>query len=76
MLGGTQGGDTGVMGGRDARAQEMPCTRWEVKEAPGSLRRGSEGPIAQQEEAGWEPFAVASDGAGTATPILRRCTAR
>ena len=66
--------DTGVLGGRDARAQEMPCTRWEVRyQEP--LRGGPTQTIvvdtAQPVEPGWEPFA--STGG---LLIARRCVAR
>ena len=76
--GGAQGGDTGVMGGRDARAQEMPCTQWQV----GQYRETRE-PVPGQPgtytvgfriEAGWEPFA--SGGVGETYVLARRCTAR
>jgi len=59
--------DTGILGGRDARAQEMPCTRWEVKFGPLISSIGE----VQQVEAGWEPI-----GASTSAPVLRGCVAR
>ncbi|MDB4929436.1 MAG: hypothetical protein JWM10_1920 [Myxococcaceae bacterium] len=67
--GGAQGGDTGVMGGRDARAQEMPCTQWEVQRV--QFGGGDSTMIA----AGWEPFGVVYVGATGASMIAtRRCT--
>ncbi len=61
--------DTGIMGGRDARAQEMPCTQWEVKTG-GTITDRS-----RAEEAGWEPYAVTL-GASSFVSFVRRCTAR
>lgn len=60
--------DTGILGGRDARAQEMPCMRWEVKIGPVVLDAPT------QIEAGWEPFAMY--GVGGQVLTLRRCVAR
>jgi hypothetical protein len=64
--GGAQGGDTGVMGGRDARAQEMPCTQWEMKFVPGPRETNTVVPF----ETGWEPFS--SLGLGNSVGV-RRC---
>ncbi len=61
--------DTGILGGRDARAQEMPCTQWEVK-INAMVATATPTPV----EAGWEPFAVVVTS--DRQVILRRCTSR
>ncbi len=73
MLGGLLDGgshDTGILGGRDARAQEMPCTQWEVK-IGGTVSREP-----RPETAGWEPFAIVIQSTIGPETVLRRCTAR